>query len=257
MERTAQEKLNSLLNFQNIDSRLDELRRLRGDLPEEIRDLEDEIEGYNTRKSKLDNDLADLEQGISDSRQGIKDAEKLIVKYQEQQNNVRNNREYDAITKEIELQHLEIQILDKRIKESGANIEAKKEILEITTSALKERSEDLEVKRKELNLLIAESEEEEKKLLAERAKAEKQIEERLLYSYNRLRQNLRNGLAVVKVERGACGGCFNVVPPQRQAEIREQKKIIVCEHCGRILADVQEETAEDEKRSKVRVAADA
>ena len=164
--------------------------------------------------------------------------------------NVRNNREYDAITKEMELQTLEIQISEKRIKEAGVKIENKKAEIEKTNLDLVERKKDLENKQNQLELLTQESEADEKKLLSDREKATKKIEERLLISYQKLRDNARNGLAVVPVSRGACGGCFNVVPPQRQADIREMKKLIVCEHCGRILAEVTDEIVNEEKKPR-------
>lgn len=247
MENTVAKKLENLVKLQSIDSECDELIKVRGALPDEVMDLEDEIAGYQTRVEKQNQELGELEESISGNKNAIKDAEKLIKKYGEQQMNVRNNREYDAITKEIELQQLEIQILEKRIKESYDKIEQKKEEIEQTKGTLNERSKDLESKKAELETITKESESDEQKLLKEREKAVKNVEERLLKSYEKVRANMRNGLAVVSVKRGACGGCFNIVPPQKQAEIREQKKIIVCEHCGRILADVEDEIIEDEK----------
>ncbi|MEQ8239411.1 MAG: C4-type zinc ribbon domain-containing protein [Cyclobacteriaceae bacterium] len=245
MENNIAKKLDSLVKLQKIDSKRDELIKVRGALPEEVMDLEDEIVGYQTRVDKQNQELADHEGNIESNRVAIKDAEKLIKKYEEQQMNVRNNREYDAITKEIELQQLEIQILEKRIKETYAKIDAKKEEIGVTQEVLSERTKDLESKKSELEVITQESEEDEKKLLKDREKASKNVEDRLLKSYNKVRNNMRNGLAVVSVKRGACGGCFNVVPPQKQAEIREKKKIIVCEHCGRILADVEDEIIEE------------
>lgn len=248
MESTVAQKLEALTKLQAIDSELDEIKKVRGALPEEVMDLEDEVAGYDTRVNNHNNVIVELEISITNNKTAIKDAEKLIQKYEEQQMNVRNNREYDAITKEIELQQLEIQILEKRIKETYAKIEAKNEEIEETRQALEERKKDLESKKNELDTITAESEEEERKLDKSREKASKVIEERLLNSYNKIRGNVRNGLAVVPVKRGACGGCFNVVPPQKQAEVREKKKLIVCEHCGRVLADV-EEVEEPEKKT--------
>ena len=247
MDSTVAQKLESLSKLQSIDSEIDEIRKVRGALPEEVMDLEDEVAGYETRVNNHNNVIVELEITITNNKTAIKDAEKLIQKYEEQQMNVRNNREYDAITKEMELQQLEIQILEKRIKETHAKIEAKNEEIEETKTALDERKKDLETKKSELDTIAGESQEEEKKLDKSREKASKAIEERLLNSYNKIRGNVRNGLAVVPVKRGACGGCFNVVPPQKQAEVREKKKLIVCEHCGRILADV-EEVIEPEKK---------
>ena len=247
MENTVAKKLESLVKLQSIDSERDELIKVRGALPDEVMDLEDEIAGYQTRIEKQNQELADLEDNITSNKAAIKDAEKLIKKYEEQQMNVRNNREYDAITKEVELQQLEIQILEKRIKESHAKIDAKKEEIAETQNILTERGKDLDTKKEELETITKESESDEEKLLKDREKAAKQVEERLFKSYEKVRKNMRNGLAVVSVKRGACGGCFNIVPPQQQAEIREKKKLIVCEHCGRILADVEDEIVEEIK----------
>ncbi|CAD5281159.1 MULTISPECIES: C4-type zinc ribbon domain-containing protein [Imperialibacter] len=250
MESTVAQKLESLSNLQEIDSNLDEIKKIRGALPEEVMDLEDEIAGYETRVQKFNQDLEELEGSISDNKTAIKDAEKLIKKYGEQQMNVRNNREYDAITKEIELQQLEIQILEKRIKEAYVKIDTKKEEIQGTKDVLSERSKDLESKKKELDVIVKESEDDEKALSKKREAAAAKIEERLLKSYDKTRANAVNGLAVVPVRRGACGGCFNIVPPQRQADIREKKKLIVCEHCGRILAGVDDEIEEEDTKGK-------
>jgi uncharacterized protein len=247
MENTVAKKLESLQKLQAIDSQIDDIKKVRGALPDEIRDLEDEIAGYQTRIDNQHNEQAELEAAIKANKDAIKDAEKLIKKYEEQQMNVRNNREYDAITKEVELQQLDIQILEKRIKESYEKIEAKKGEIEETKTKQDERKNDLEVKKSELEAISRESDADEQKLMKDRDKGSRQIEERLLKSYDKLRTNMRNGLAVVPVRRGACGGCFNIVPPQKQAEIREQKKIIICEHCGRILASVEDEAVVEEK----------
>jgi predicted nucleic acid-binding Zn-ribbon protein len=236
---TIAQKLEALVKLQSIDSKIDEIKIIRGDLPEEVRDLEDELAGYETRLSKYEKDIASLDDTIKGYKQGIKDAEKLIKKYEEQQKNVRNNREYDAITKEVELQQLEMQVFEKKIKEALQQGEFKKSDIEKTQASLADRQKDLKNKQGELQVIIEESQDEEAKLLKDREKATKQIEERLLLSYDKLRSNVANGLAVVSVKRDACGGCFNTVPPQRQAEIRDRKKIIVCEHCGRILANVE------------------
>lgn len=251
MENTVAKKLEALEKLQALDSKIDEIKKIRGALPEEVQDLEDEIAGYQTRIEKQGEEQKNLEESIAANKAAIKDAEKLIKKYEEQQMNVRNNREYDAITKEMELQQLEIQILEKRIKESHEKIDAKKEEMEETKSTLSEREKDLKSKKEELANIVKESEADEEKMAKDRAKATKNVEERLLKSYDKVRKNMRNGLAVVPVKRGACGGCFNVVPPQKQAEIREKKKIIVCEHCGRILSDV-EDVIEEEVKPKRR-----
>lgn len=252
MESTVPQKLEALVKLQELDSKLDEILKVRGALPDEVRDLEDEIAGYQTRVEKHNSELEGLEKEITDKKIAIKESEALIQKYTEQQMNVRNNREYDAITKEMELQALEIQINEKRIKEAYVRIEAKKEEIEGTKHLLDERSKDLESKKGELKVISAESEEDEKKLNDTRAKATKKVEERLLLSYDKIRGNARNGLAVVRVKRDACGGCFNVVPPQRQADIKDKKKIIVCEHCGRILADVDLVIVEEKPKRTTR-----
>lgn len=251
MENTVAKKLEALEKLQAVDSKIDEVKKVRGALPEEVQDLEDEIAGYQTRIDKQADEKKELEDAIAANKVAIKDAEKLIKKYEEQQMNVRNNREYDAITKEVELQQLEIQILEKRIKEAYEKIEAKEEESNVTKETLAEREKDLNSKKEELSAIVKESEEDEQKMEKERSKAAKAVDERLLKSYDKVRKNMRNGLAVVPVKRGACGGCFNVVPPQKQAEIREKKKIIICEHCGRILSDV-EDVIEEEVKPKRR-----
>jgi len=232
-------KLEALLTLQHLDSQLDEIRRVRGDLPEEVRDSEDEIAGYEVRVKKFDEEIQGLNDFIKSRKQASKDAESLIKKYDEQQQNVRNNREFEAIAKEIELQRLEIQIADKKIKEAQYQIDVKNAEISGTKSKLDERRKDLENKKSELDTIVSENEEEERSIMTQRDEATKPVEERLLTAYTRIRGNVRNGLAVVLVRRDACGGCFNTVPPQRQADIISHKKIIVCEHCGRILADVE------------------
>ncbi|WP_304235684.1 zinc ribbon domain-containing protein [Jiulongibacter sediminis] len=237
MELTIADKLESLVKLQEIDSRLDELRKLRGDLPEEVKDLEDEVTGIEKRISRFQSEVDSLNEEIEHQKQNKKDSDKLILKYKDQQMNVRNNREYDAISKELELQELEIQLADKRIRETEYKIKTKEQDIEETQSKLDARQEVLEQKRKELDKLIIESQEEEEKLLKSSARQAKKVEERLLKAYTKIRGGAKNGLAVVAIDRGACGGCFNVVPPQLQADVMEKLRIIVCEHCGRILAD--------------------
>ena len=239
-ETTIAQKLEALLKLQNIDSALDSIKKMRGDLPEEVRDLEDEVAGIETRISKFNKEITVQEEEISKNRNAKKDAEKLVNKYKDQQMNVRNNREYDAISKEIELQGLEMELADKRSREFEFKILNKKDDVSETETRLSTRKKDLDAKRKELDVLIAESEDDEVKLNKDRDKAAKHVEERLLRPYDKLRGNYPNGLAVVMVKRGACGGCFSAVPPQRQADIKDKKRIIVCEHCGRILADVED-----------------
>ncbi|MBX2966295.1 MAG: hypothetical protein KF845_09135 [Cyclobacteriaceae bacterium] len=249
--QTVAQKLEALVKLQSIDSKLDELIKLRGDLPDEVQDLEDEMEGYKTRLQRHEDELKEIEENIKKSKEGIKEAEKLIKKYSEQQKNVRNNREFDAITKEVELQELEIQICEKRIKEGKDLTQAKKDEIEKTEVLIKERGEHLDIKKKELDGILAESQEEEKKLLAEREKAVKKVEDKaLLKYYERLRGSLTNGLAVVRVVRGAAEGCNIVIPPQKIAEIREKKKIVIDEHSGRILADVDMDSLDDSDKPK-------
>jgi len=250
MESTVAEKLESLTKLQSVDSQLDEIKKIRGALPEEVMDLEDEVAGFETRVAKYNQHVEDLELSITNYKTSIKDSEKLIQKYAEQQMNVRNNREYDAITKETELQQLEIQLSEKRINESRVKIEGVKEEVTETSLGLEERKKDLESKRSDLEVITSESVDDEAKLMKSRTKAAKIIEDRLLIAYDKIRGNVRNGLAVVPVQRDACGGCFNVVPPQMQAEIRDKKKLTVCEHCGRILADVEEVIVEEVKKPK-------
>ncbi|GAB3971430.1 C4-type zinc ribbon domain-containing protein [Spirosoma terrae] len=239
MELTIAQKLDALLKLQSLDSQLDELIKIRGGLPEEVRDLEDDIAGFETRIGKFQAEIKTLEEDIERNRITKKDAEKLITKYKDQQMNVRNNREFDAISKEIELQSLEIELADKRINEAQFRVRGKEEEIKTTQAALNERKEDLKAKKQELDQITSESQEEEKEIIKQRDEQSTNVEPRLLNSYNKIRSNALNGLAVVTVKRGACGGCFNVVPPQRQADIKDKKKIIVCEHCGRIFADVE------------------
>lgn len=239
MELTIAQKLDALLKLQTIDSELDDIKKMRGDLPEEVRDLEDDIIGFETRIGKFNSEVKTLDEEIDRNKTVKKDADKLIARYKEQQMNVRNNREFDAISKEVELQSLEMELADKRISEAQFKVRGKEEEIKSTQAALNERKEDLKLKKSELDQLTAESEEEEKTLALTRDQQATVIEPRLLNSYNRIRGNALNGLGVVMVKRGACGGCFNVVPPQRQADIKDKKKIIVCEHCGRIFADVE------------------
>ncbi len=237
VDASVEGKLKSLYQLQLIDSKIDRLRTIRGELPLEVADLEDTVAGLETRLSNVTQEVAELENSSNEKKQAIKDFQSNIKKYEAQQAKVRNNREYDAITKEIEFQNLEIQLAEKRMKEAKAGIALKGELLEKSTVEFEERSKDLKAKKAELDEIISETEKEEKDLLKESEKAAAGIEDRLLNAYRRIRANSRNGLAVVAVERDACGGCYNKIPPQRQLDIRLNKKIIVCEHCGRILVD--------------------
>lgn len=238
-EISVEEKLKTLYELQLVDSKIDKIRTIRGELPLEVRDLEDLVAGLETRINNYTEELKSLEDAIADKKNVMKDAQALIKKYEGQQGKVRNNREYDSITKEIEFQNLEIQLAEKRIKEYKANILAKKAIAEEAQAELEGRHKDLKIKKKELEEIVAETEKEETALVKKSQNSESLIEERLLNAYKRIRENVMNGLAVVTVERDACGGCFNKIPPQRQLDIRLHKKIIVCEHCGRILVDAE------------------
>lgn len=237
MEQTVEQKLKALYELQNIHTKIDKIRQIRGELPMEVADLEDDVAGLETRIQKIKGELDDLEDSIVTRKNMIKEAQALIKKYDTQLKEVKNNREYDALTKEIEIQGLDIQVSEKKIKEHGFEITQKTEIYEKAQSDLEGRKKDLEVKKAELETITAETEKEEDALLKRADKAEPQIEERLLVAYNRLRKNSVNGLAVVTIDRDSCSGCFNQIPPQRQLDIRQRKKIIVCEHCGRILVD--------------------
>jgi predicted nucleic acid-binding Zn-ribbon protein len=229
------EKLNLLLDLQSIDSQIDKIHTLKGELPLEVKDLEDDIEGLNTRLANFEKDVEALNGEISRHKNNIVEATALIAKYTKQQDNVKNNREFDALTKEIELQKLEVQLSEKRSKENAVKMDAKKEAIEDTNKKIADKEKALKAKNKELDKIITETDKEEKDLQKKSDAASKKIEERLLVAYNRIRKAYRNGLAVVSVERDACGGCFAQVPPQLQMEIRQRKKIILCEHCGRIL----------------------
>ncbi|MFB6319999.1 zinc ribbon domain-containing protein [Saccharicrinis sp. FJH54] len=234
---TVEEKLKALFDLQLVMSDIDKIRTLRGELPLEVQDLEDDIAGLETRISKYKEDIEELETAISTKKNEIEEAKMLIEKYTEQQNNVRNNREYDSLSKEIEFQGLEIELFEKRIKEYTAEIAQKRESVESAETELKERTEDLDAKKGELNEIINETKVDEESLRDKGQQIETSIEPRLLTAFKRIRRNARNGLAVVTVERDACGGCFNKIPPQRQLDIKQHKKVIVCEYCGRILVD--------------------
>lgn len=236
-EITVEEKLRALYDLQLIDSRIDEIRNVRGELPLEVEDLEDEVAGMNTRLDKLKTDLELIEENIKSKKNLIEEAKALIKKYTAQQDNVRNNREYNSLSKEIEFQELEIQLADKHIKEFKAQIEQKNVVIEETAERVKAREDHLKHKQGELNEILSETEKEEKSLIKESANFEKKIEERLVSAYKRIRVNVKNGLAVVAVERGASGGSFFTIPPQVQMEIASRKKIITDEHSGRILVD--------------------
>ena len=236
-QATVEEKLIALYKLQSIDTQIDKIKILRGELPLEVQDLEDEIAGLQTRVSNINEEIANFDNSIKDKEAMIIDSRALIKKYEEQLKIIRNNREFDSLNKEIEFQNLEIQLAEKRIKEAKASIVAKSDIISGAKTRLEDRTSDLNTKKSELESIIAETQKDEEKLGKDSTRAEKVIDERLLNAYKRLRGNVRNGLAVVPVHRDACGGCFNSVPPQRQMDIAARKKVIVCEHCGRILVD--------------------
>ncbi len=233
VERT----LKALYSLQQIDSQVDRIRIIRGELPLEVQDLEHEIVGLETRIDNFKLDVENIDKTISEKKEEIKNSLSLIKRYEEQQMNVRNNREYDSLTKEIEFQSLEMQLAEKRINENKAILEAKKEEIERSQEVLDERRKDLEIKKSELADIVLETEKEEKELIGRSENQRGVIDDRLMTAYQRIRKNARNGLAVVKIERDACGGCFNKIPPQHQLDIMMHKKIIVCEYCGRILVD--------------------
>jgi len=234
---TPEETLRSLFNLQFIDSRIDSMREVRGELPMEVNDLEDEMAGLNKRLDKIEEEIGELNSLIMDKKNIIEESKITIKKYLEQQKNVRNNREFDSLSKEIEYQELEAQLAEKRIKENVVRIDDKKEVLDEVKELLKAKEEALEAKNNELKEIVSETEREEKLLLDESEKASKSIEERFLKAYKRIRGASKNGLAVVPVERGASGGSFIKIPPQVQLDIAARKKIIVDEHSGRILVD--------------------
>ncbi len=236
-EIPVEERLRALYSLQLVDSEIDKIKTLRGELPLEVQDLEDDIAGLETRLSNIREEVANLEKSIAKKNNEIADAEGLIKKYEDQQKNVRNNREFDSLSKEIEYQRLEIELFNKKIKEFHVQIEGKNAVIAEAEGALSERTSDLESKRAELDEIIADTQKEEEGLYKKLDKVQNIIEERLLTAYKRIRSNARNGLAVVPVQRDACGGCFNQIPPQRQLDIKSRKKIIVCEYCGRILVD--------------------
>ena len=236
-EISIEKKLFALYTLQQIDSQIDKIRIIRGELPLEVEDLEDEIAGLETRTENYIEEIDTLQKSVTEKELAIKDCQVLIKRYEEQQMNVRNNREYDSLTKEIEFQNLEIQLAEKRIREFSLLLSSKKEEIEKAQLVLNERRNDLEIKRAELSDIVTETEKEEQSLMKKSEENQKFIEERLLTAYTRIRNNARNGLAVVTVERDACGGCYSFIPPQRQLDIRMHKKIIVCEYCGRILVD--------------------
>lgn len=236
-EFSVEEKLSSLVRVQKIDSKLDEIQILKGELPMEVKDLEDEIEGLHARQTRVEEEINGIQQFIEEKKEGIKHAQALIKKYEKQSENVKNNREFEAINKEIEMQVLEEKLCEKHIKDATEEIAEKAKQLDLAKKAVGGKEANLTSKKGELEKIINETEKEEKHYNKEATAARSHVDERLLLSYDRIRKNYRNGLAVVPVERDSCGGCFHAIPPQKQSEIKLRKKIMVCENCGRILVD--------------------
>lgn len=236
-EYSVEEKLQSLYQLQSMLSEIDKIKTLRGELPLEVQDLEDEIAGLTTRIEKASADVVEMSKGVAENKNTIEVSKAAIAKYQEQQDHVSNNREFDSLNKEIEFKNLEVELAEKRIREFNSTINAKKEEIERNRALVEEKKQDLEVKKSELQEIIEENRQEEERLREKCKNLELNIEPRLLQSFKRIRNNTRNGLGIVYVQRESCGGCFNKIPPQRQLDIRMRKKIIVCEYCGRIMID--------------------
>lgn len=250
-ELSVEDKLRAIYDLQLIDSRIDEIRNVRGELPLEVEDLEDEVAGLSTRSEKLKSELEVIEEQIKVKKNAIDEHKEAIKKYTKQQESVRNNREYNSLTKEVEFQELEIQLAEKQIKEMKASIEHKKEVIANSKEKLESKSTHLKHKKSELDAIMAETQKEEEFLSQKSAEYEAQIEERLLTAYKRIRSSVRNGLAVVSIERGASAGSFFTIPPQTQVEIAARKKIITDEHSGRILVDSSLAEEEREKMEKL------
>jgi predicted nucleic acid-binding Zn-ribbon protein len=236
-EYSVEEKLSALYNLQKIESKLDEIAILKGELPIEVRDLEDEIHGLKARETRIEEEINGINEFIEQKKAAINQSQELIKKYEKQSDNVKNNREYEAITKEIETQTLDLKLAERHIKDANEEIADKARILDTAKKNIAAKDANLKVKKGELDKIIAETEKEETECRANSDKARAAVDSRLLASFDRIRRNFRNGLAVVPVLRDACGGCYNAIPPQRQSEIRQHKKIIVCENCGRVLVD--------------------
>lgn len=234
---SIEEKLTAVLTLQKIDSKRDEIRILKGELPMEVSDLEDEVAGLTTRTNNIELEINSINEYIESRKDAKKEAEALMKKYEKQQDNVKNSREFEAITKEMEMQELEMRLCDKQVKDASVRLTEIQDSKLISENQLAAKKEALAEKKGELEKIIAETEKEEVELVERSNTAKEKVEERLLTAYERIRKSYRNGLSVVPVVRDSCGGCFNIIPPQRQAEIHQRKKIIVCEHCGRILVD--------------------
>jgi len=236
-EYSVQEKLTGLVTLQKIDSKLDELKVLKGELPMEVADLEDEIQGLHARQTRIEEEINGITEFIEQKKEAIKESGALVKKYEKQSSNVKNNREFEAINKEIEMQQLEVKLAEKHIKDATDEISEKAVLLEKAKKTIGAKEGILNTKKEELEKIIASTEKEEKHFNKMAAEAKESVDPRLLTSYTKIRHSYRNGLAVVQVERDACGGCFYAIPPQKQSEIRQHKKIMVCENCGRVLVD--------------------
>lgn len=236
-EYSVEEKLSSLYNLQKVESKLDEIAILKGELPIEVKDLEDEIQGLHARETRIEEEINGINEFIEQKKEAILQSQDLIKKYEKQSDNVKNNREYEAINKEIENQTLDLKLAERHIKDANEEIADKARVLDAAKKNIAVKEANLKVKKGELDKIIAETEKEEAECRQMSEKARAAVDPRLLASFDRIRKNFRNGLAVVPVVRDACGGCFNAIPPQRQSEIRQHKKIIVCENCGRVLVD--------------------
>lgn len=253
-ELSVEEKLKTLYQLQTTLSAIDEKKALRGELPLEVQDLEDEIEGLTIRIDKIKREIDEFQKAVSHKKAEINEAQASVERYKEQLNDVKNNREYDTLSKEIEFQTLEIELCNKKIREAQTRIEEKTNELHENEEAIKDRQSDLDIKKSELDEIMEETRAEEEKLKEKVTELEAKIEPRLLTSFKRIRKNARNGLGIVYVQRDACGGCFNKIPPQRQLDIKMHKKIIVCEYCGRIIVDPElagikaEKVATDDKK---------
>ncbi|MCW3073576.1 MAG: zinc ribbon domain protein [Flaviaesturariibacter sp.] len=238
-EYSVEEKLSSLVSLQKVDSKLDEIRILKGELPMEVADLEDEIQGLHARQLRIEEEINGITEFIEQKKEAIKNAEALGKKYEKDSENVKNNREFEAINKEIEMQQLEVKLAEKHIKDANEEIAEKAQALDKAKKAIASKEGVLNGKKGELEKIIATTEKEEKTFNKAAEEARNHVDERLLASYVKIRKNYRNGLAVVPVERDACGGCFYSIPPQKQSEIKQRKKVMVCENCGRILVDAE------------------
>ena len=247
---SVEEKLVNLYKLQSVDSSIDQIEILRGELPMEVKDLEDEVQGLVNRQNRIEEEINGITEFIETKKASIKESEALLAKYEQQSDNVKNNREFEAINKEIEMQGLEIKLCEKHIRDANEELAEKVKVLDAAKKTISVKEGVLDHKKEELEKIIADTEIEEKELRIKSEEARTHIDERLLYSYDRIRNSYRNGLAVVTVERDACGGCFNSIPPQRQSEIRLHKKIIVCENCGRILVEEEAATAASDAKKK-------